>query len=90
MPELQFLHAIFNTDFPKALLKLKNWTNFSIFSDLILFYFVFNINGITILFSKHKKIRRWKYWLVSVKPNNITIKENKKIKVKNNIKKISA
>ena len=28
--------------------------------------------------------------LISVKPNNVTIKENKEIKVKNNIKKISA
>ena len=30
---------------------------------------VFIINGSTILFSKHGKIKRWKSFIVSIKPN---------------------
>ena len=45
MPELQFLKTLI---FARALLKLRNWVNFRIFSYLR-FFSVFIVNGSTIL-----------------------------------------
>ena len=50
MPELQFLKTLI---FLRAIYKLQNWVDFSIFSHLKFFY-VFIINGSIILVSKNR------------------------------------
>ena len=57
------------------------------------FFAVFIINGSTILFSKNGKIERWKRWVMYVVHCYKQVSKqskNKEIKVKKNVKKITA